>query len=141
MSIQFWQRWLIVVTGGVILYGFSLILLPDVMQNLFNTLFFSAPGATYSADAQAYITLAQGVLGAVVIGWMLMVMSILVGAFRRGERSAWNTLALSLLCWFVIDTGFSLAVGNVAHALFNLLFLVMFAIPLAATYRQFRERI
>jgi hypothetical protein len=72
-----------------------------------------------------------------MIGWMGALMSVLMtGAF---QRSTWNTITLSVVIWFVLDTGFSLVIGSVAHELFNTLFLVLFAIPLSAIYRQFQR--
>lgn len=139
MSFQFWRRWLIVVTGGVIVYGFSLIVLPHTMHTFFNALFFSSSDAIHAIaeETPEFIALVYGVLGAVIIGWMTALMSLLMGAFQQGQRSAWNTLTLSVALWYALDTGFSLYLGSVAHALFNTIFFVMFALPLGATYRQF----
>lgn len=140
MTFEFWRRWLIAVTVAVMIYGVGLMALPEVMTGVFRALFFAAPTplTDFSAEATAYVRLVQGVLGAVLIGWMVMLLSILLGAFRRREREAWQTLALSIVLWFVVDSGFSLAIVNPAHALFNVGFLIAFAIPLAATFRQVR---
>lgn len=138
MSFQFWQRWLMAVTGGVMVYSAALILLPTVMQGLFNTLFFASSdlAGQFSDAANAYITFVYGVLGAVIIGWMVTFMSLLISAFQYAQRSTWRTLLLSVVIWYLIDSGFSLSVGNPAHALFNTAFLILFAIPLAATYQH-----
>ena len=140
MSLQFWQRWLMVAAGGVMLYSSALIVLSDIMHNLFNTLFFAAPDGAFSKEALNYIRLVQGVLGAVLIGWMLTVISILISSFKRGERSAWYTVAVPVVVWFVVDAGFSLLIGVPAHAVFNILFLILFATPLAATFKTFHTR-
>jgi hypothetical protein len=63
-------------------------------------------------------------------------MAIVVGSLRPGAGAAWKTLALSITLWFIIDSGYSLATGVAAHALFNVGFLILFAVPLAATYQQ-----
>ncbi len=130
-----------VVTGGVMIYSAALILLPTVMQQLFDTLFFASPdlAAQFGAEANAYIRFVYGVLGAVIIGWMVTFMSLLVGAFQYPQRSTWRTLTLSVVVWFVVDSGFSVAIGVMPHAIFNIGFLILFAIPLAATYRQLRD--
>lgn len=134
MSFQFWQRWLIVVTGGVILYGFGLIFLPHLMHTLFNTLFFSSSDSIrdFADESHNFIPFVYGVLGAVIIGWMVTLMSILLTAFH--QPFAWRTLTLSIGLWYLIDTGFSLYLGSVAHAVFNTVFLGLFAVPLAALY-------
>lgn len=141
MSFQFWRRWLIVATCGVIVYGFSFILFPDLTQSLFNIIFFGSADASqsFSNEANAYIAFAHGVLGAVMIGWMVALLPILLGPFGQGQRSAWNAIAFSLIEWYGIDTVFSLHSGVPANALFNTALLVLFAIPLAATYGYFRQ--
>jgi hypothetical protein len=136
MAFGVWRKWLIVVTVAVILYSVALMALPEPLTGLFRALFFVAPprAASFGAEATAYVRLVQGVLGAVMIGWMVTICAILVGGFRRQEREAWNTVALSIAVWFVVGTGFSLAIGNPAHALFNVGFLVAFSLPLANTH-------
>lgn len=137
----FWWRWLVMVTVGVIIFAAGFVLVPGVMTTLFDAMFFSAnrSNATFSAEAIDYIRFAYGVLGAVMIGWMVLILRILLGAFRRGEREAWDTITLSIVVWFVVDTGFSLSMGFWENALFNGAFLIAFAIPLAATYRTFHD--
>jgi hypothetical protein len=140
MSFQFWRRWLIVVTGGVLIYGFSLIVLPNVAKSFFSTMMFSSPDAmgVFDEAANDYITFVHSVLGAVLIGWMLTVLYIVIGSFQPGQRHTWNTLAAAIGTWYIIDSGYSLYSGAVAHAIFNTLFLLLFVIPLAATYGYFR---
>lgn len=140
MSFQFWRRWLMGVTGGVIVYGLSLILLPGVARGLFNGLFFSSPEMAhlFIEETNIYTVFAHSILGAVLVGWMLTFMCILLWSFRPGNRDAWNTLVVSVVGWYIIDTGYSLYAGVMAHAVFNTAFLVLFAVPLAATYRYVR---
>lgn len=142
MSFQLGYRWLVVVSCGVMLYSAALILLPESMQQLFRTLFFPIldSGLPFTAEAAAFTTLVQGVLGAVLIGWMTTILMILTTSFRQRQRVAWNALALSIAIWFVVDTGFSLVVGVPAHALFNLIFVVLFAVPLIALYPHFQHK-
>lgn len=136
----FWWRWLLLVTIGVFLFGLGFIFLPDVMQGLFNWMFYGVPEARFDAEATHYIKFTYGVLGAVMAGWMAALLSILLRSFRRGEREAWDTIALSMVVWFIIDTPFSLSMGFPQNAIFNVLFLVLFAVPLGATYQQFHPK-
>lgn len=138
MTFQFWRRWLMVVTGGVMLYSLGLMLLPETMQALFKRLFFDFGDASFNTEAQDYIQLVQGVLGAVIIGWMVTFLAIIVWFFQPGQARAWDILALSMTIWFLMDSGFSVAIGVVNHAIFNVIFLVLFVLPLGATYRQMR---
>ena len=141
MSFPFWRRWLIGVCCAVILYSLALILFPAAMHTLFNTLFYSArdTDGLFSEDGEAYLKLILGVLGAVIIGWMVTLLALVLTLFRPGERPVWNTLTISIIIWFVIDSGFSLYIGVPAHALFNTGFLMLFMLPLGATYKHFYQ--
>lgn len=139
---SFWWRWLLVVNLGVMLFGLCFVLIPDIMQDLFDILFFSVSRAneSFSAEAVRYISFIYGVLGAVMIGWAVALLFIIIGPFRRGEREGWNAVTSSIVIWFVIDTSFSLYSGFVANAVLNSVFFVLFAIPLAATYQHFHGK-
>jgi hypothetical protein len=139
MSDQFWWRWLVAVTGGVMVFSLSLILLPQTIQSIFNPFFFP-PSTRFDADASRYINFLYALLGAVMIGWMVTVLFVLMGAFRRGERAAWNAVTLSIVTWYLIDSSVSILSGFAANAVLNTVFLALFIIPLAATYRQFYRR-
>jgi hypothetical protein len=135
MTFQFWRKWLIVVTGVMIIFGFDLVVLTKPLIGIFNTLYFPNIDATQalSSDANQIITFLYGVLGAVMVGWGCTILMMVLGWFREGERGAWNSIAVSLLIWFVIDSSFSIYAGAPANAVFNLVFLVLFAVPLVAT--------
>ncbi len=136
----FWWRWLVLVTCGVLVCGLSFLVLPDLTQRFFNLLLFSSTqrNPAFSDAAVAYITLAYAVLGAVMFGWAVALLYALFGPFRHGLRDGWNTVAVSLVAWFIPDTTFSLRSGFWQNAALNLVFAVLFAVPLVATYRAFR---
>lgn len=140
MTFQFWRRWLMLVTIGVMVYGLSLIVFPGAARDLFNALFFSSSETAhlFIEENNVYTVFAHSILGAVLVGWMLTFMCVLIWSFQPGNRHAWNTLAVSVIGWFVIDTGYSIYAGVIAHALFNCAFLVLFALPLAMTLKKIR---
>ena len=109
----FWWRWLVVVTLGVLLFGIPLIVAPGFTRRFFGLLLFSSPEslATFGAPAVAYITLVHGVLGAVMVGWGVALLFVLLGPFRHRSKQGWLALVVSLLAWFVLDTALSLWSG------------------------------
>jgi hypothetical protein len=133
----FWWLWLVVVAGGVVAAGLVMVLAPGLTRRLFSLLIFASLDTIdgFGAPAPAYITLAHGVLGAVLVGWGAALLLILLGPFRRGSREAWFTCAVSLAAWFVSDTMVSLANGYWQNAALNAVIAILFAVPLAATYR------
>lgn len=140
-TIRFWRGWLVVVTIGVMVYAAGLMLMPRTMHGLFNLLFFADSNRVrrIGEDNFEFIQLVYGVLGAVMIGWMVTLLAIMRRHFQTDPRGTWQILRMSIGVWFVVDSGFSVATGFVEHAVFNTGFLVLYAIPLMAMYRRFRE--
>ena len=138
----FWQRWLIVTTVFVLVFSIAMVVIPEPMQRMFSLLYYSSPENidAFGAPAVAYAMLLQGVLGAVMFGWGVALLLVLLGPFRRGSREGWTIVAVSLAAWFIPDTTFSLWSGFWQNAALNLVFLVFFAIPLAATHRAFFQK-
>ena len=90
---------------------------------------------------ESFLNVLSGLLGTVTIGWAIQMAWIAHIPFRNGERWAWNALAMSVSTWAILEFVFKLidgisSLGLVAH--FSLL--VVFAIPLLATYRDFYPR-
>ncbi len=134
----FWFRWLVIVTGGVMVFGLLMLLAPGWMRQFFSLLLYSDAAQIdgFGGQAVPYITLAHGVLGSVMFGWGAALLFVLLGPFRSGKREGWQMLAVSIAAWFIPDTLFSLITGFWPNALLNAVIAVLFAIPLAAMYRK-----
>jgi len=138
---KFWSNWLIAVSIIGMVFGLAL-LIPGVLQTTmapwaYDTV--AGPGA-FAALTEAELAnqrLLYGIMSAVMIGWFTMIAWIAAVPFRRGERWAWMAIDSSLLVWFVLDSAISAQIGMPLNVVLNLVFLVLFAIPLAATWRQF----
>lgn len=117
--------------GGLVIVG------RFIGDELFGVLGFG-PGSAGITGGEAldYTTFVFGVLGAVIFGWMVLTFLVARGPLRRREPWAWTAVAASIGAWFVVDTGFSLVVGEVEHAVFNIGFLVPIAVALAALQRE-----
>ena len=134
---MFWWRWLVVVTAALLVLGLAMVLLPSATQQLYNVLYFGSPqGNSAFQPAAPYLKFVFAALGAVMVGWAVTLLIILRGPFRRRSREAWLAFSVSLLAWFVPDTTFSLWSGFWQNAVLNAVIAVLFAIPLAATYRE-----
>lgn len=140
-NFNFWQRWLVVVTAGVMLYGISMVLAPDLLRQFFSLLAYGSPSTinSFGAEAADYIALAHAVMGSVMFGWGATMIFILFYQFRPGNRTGWLTIAVPLAAWFIPDTLFSLWSGFWQNAVLNLVFAILFAIPLAATFGLKKE--
>ena len=138
----FWLRWLTAVSLGVMVFGLIMVVAPELTRRGFSLLIYSSAGHidTFGGDAVAYISLVHAVLGAVMFGWGVVLLMIVNGAFARGAREGWYMIMVCILAWFVPDTAFSLWSGFWLNAILNLPFLILFIIPLAATYSVFQRR-
>jgi hypothetical protein len=136
-----WFNWLLLVVLGVMVFGISMILAPGLMRQAFSFLLFADTAAIdsdFGATAVAYVTLIHGVLGGVMFGWGAALFLILVGPLRRGSREAWMLFAASLAAWYFPDTLFSLWTGYWPNAVLNSVLALLFAVPLAATFKTCR---
>jgi len=140
--VGFWQAWLAVASIVVAVFGLALVVVPALGGWLFGWLLFGSADALIGLGlrADAYLRLVHGVLGAVMFGWAAALLMVVLGPFGRRSRLAWSTVAVSLAAWFVLDTALSLLSGFWPNALLNAALAVLFAVPLAATFRAFHQR-
>lgn len=115
---------------AVACYALVLVAAGRSANRLFDTLGFGGSLSTAPAELAEHVVLVQGVLGAVMFGWAVLLLAVVRIGLRGGDPRWWSVVSASLVAWFVIDTGFSLAVGSWRHAVFNLPFAVAFAVPL-----------
>ena len=133
-----WWGWLVVMCILTALFSLSFVLLPETMLASASDTYLGSPDA-YEAFGELgvrYLRFVLGVSGAVTVAWMGALLVAVLGPFRRGERWAWTLIAVSIAIWFVIDSTHSVAAGFPMNAMYNLVFLIGFGIPLGATYRH-----
>ncbi|MFV8751023.1 hypothetical protein ACNOYE_10800 [Nannocystaceae bacterium ST9] len=89
----------------------------------------------FPAEVEPFASFIMGVLGATMASWAIALIFVVAVPFARRERWAWWCVVVSLIAWAPVDTAISLAHGVTVNAAFNLIGVVMLAIPLAATWR------
>ena len=138
-ALLFWSR-LIQAAAGVVL-GLSavLMLMPSLGEAFFHVVYFHQPSSPVlvPVEVQGYLRFANGIIGAVMAGWMMVIIVLARGPFRAGEHWAWQAMAWPLLGWYVIDTAFSIAHGIWGNVLLNTGTGLMFGVPLLASRRHF----
>ena len=128
----FWRNWM---TGwclaagmfGVVLAGGAF----DATSGPTRLLFGVLNGAA-DFDAGASMRSSLAVLGAVTIGWSLTLLAAIQAANQLGEDGGpvWRMIAVSLLAWYAIDSGLSIATGFGLNAVPNTIFLASFLLPI-----------
>jgi len=68
-------------------------------------------------------------------GWIICIIVLARGPFVKGRLHGWNTIAVQLASWFLIDTAFSIAHGVWGNLLLNTATGLMFGIPLLFSRR------
>ena len=136
---RFWWGWLVALACASLVFGLAMVLLPETTQRLFDSLYLPSLGGSrvFGEVAVGYIKFVSAVLGAVISGWAAALLYALLVPFRRGQVEGWRLIAVSLVVWFVPDTGYSLWFGFWQNAVLNTVALALFALPLAMTYRTF----
>jgi hypothetical protein len=122
--------WLQIVLAMLLGYSLVLVFAGSLAGAWFSALGFGPPERVSTREVRDYLKLSFMVLGAVMAGWTVMMIQIVRGPLREGSAWALSVLINSLLVWFVLDTGMSLALGFPLHALFNVPFALALAIPL-----------
>lgn len=138
-ALQSWSRLIQAAAAVVLVLSAVLMLAPSLGEAFFYLVYFQQPASPVAvpAEIQGYLRFANGIIGAVMAGWMLVIIMLARGPFRAGERFAWNSIAWPLLGWYVIDTTFSIAHGAWGNVLLNTGTALMFGVPLLASRRHF----
>ena len=112
-------------------------LFPHLTQQSFSLLIYADSSVIhgFGIEAQAYIRLVHAVLGAVMVGWAALILFVLLTVFRQNPELGWKLVTYSVLAWFIPDTLYSLVSGFWQNAVLNLVFAVLFALPLIALRR------
>ena len=123
-------KWLEVVLFLVFIYSLLLVFAGTTAGSLFTWFGFGPEESINTAAVWDYLRLPFMVLGAVMAGWVFLMIQIVRGPLKEGSAWAWTFLVQSLSLWFILDTGMSLVLGYPMHALFNSPFAIALGIPL-----------
>ncbi len=138
-ALLLWSRLIQGAATVVIVLSLTLLVAPRLGESIFNLVYynqFSSP-VEVPHSVQGYIWFANGIIGAVMAGWMICIIMLARGPFLGGRLQAWNMIAMPLAGWFVIDTAFSIAHGVWGNVLLNSATGLIFAIPLFFSRRHF----
>ena len=135
----FWQRVFFVACLVTAAFGLVLVVSDTRLILGFDAALAQAMWQTdrMPAEVVRYHRFVNGVLGATVTAWAVVLACIAHGPFRRREPWAWRACAASVATWFTIDTTVSLVHGAWPNAALNVLSLIPLALPLVFTRSSF----
>jgi hypothetical protein len=139
----FWSKWMVVLSLLLIIYGLAMVVAPQMMNStLVGPLLYHAETLhntfkKLSEQEQFFLSIMNGLLGTVVIGYAVLLGWIANTPFRKGERWAWNAIAVSISAWATLEALFKWVNGLGIWSMAHLGLVVAFGIPLLASYRYF----
>jgi hypothetical protein len=136
---EFFRLWLLVVASAMAVAGTVMVLIATPVFSIIGRLFDRAfwPGGT-DAATRRFQSWSYAVTFATMAGWGLSLAIIVANAFSSRQAWVWWSIAAGLALWFPLDTGRSLYHRVYANVVVNLAILVAVAIPLIATFGEFR---
>jgi hypothetical protein len=132
VKIRFWARATVGIAVAVILFALAMMMPPRPAVAYFNYIIYGVTSypSTTVGEGERYVTFVYGVLGAVIIGWLSLVLLLARVVGRTGSRSVASAMVGSTLIWFVVDTLFSLVMGYPANAISNIAFAAVLLFPM-----------
>lgn len=133
---RIWRYWLLAVSVFIIAFGIIMALLNSTIVFAFfnsqiNPAFWGADPVPFPTQAfQAWV---YGAWGATVMGWGVTMFFIAYFPFGQRDRWAWYCVLISVLFWYLLDTGISWWFGVFINVLLNTTILLLVLIPLIFT--------
>lgn len=135
---EFWFRWLQVACVIVQAFGAFMVVWPGGINAFFGLLVLgdSSVMGRFQPPAATYVGLLHAVLGAVLVGWGVALLLVIRFFYKLRPVLVCRLVAISLLCWALPDTAYSLWSGFWQNAVLNAGFVAIFAPPLIALRDQ-----
>jgi hypothetical protein len=137
---EFFRIWILVVAAGMAVAGGVAVLIVGtpvfaVVARLLDRPFWPARPDARTLSFQSW---AYSVTFAVMAGWGLCMAIVVANAFSARAPWVWWSIAAPLAVWFPLDTGRSVYHRVWVNVALNTTILVLLAIPLIATFGEFR---
>ena len=129
-SNSFIIKWLQFVLLAVLVYSLLLVFVGSTAGTLFSWFGFGPDDSIDTSAVRDYLLLPYMVLGAVMAGWVLLMLLLVRGPLNDGAPWARKFLIQSLSLWFLLDTSMSFVLGYPSHALFNIPLAIALVVPL-----------
>ena len=137
---EFWTNWLFAVSLLLVAMGAIMVFLNgtalfELANQQIDPAFWGAqePPPT----AVVFRQWVYGVWGATLFGLGITIAFVARHPFTRRELWAWNCLVAGVASWYILDTGLSIVYRVYPNAVLNTVLLVLIALPLGFTRREF----
>jgi hypothetical protein len=121
-------------TGAAVTIGFGILiaaaaipLLQAPTALLLDLVYLPLDGSPTTGDSAA--RLLSAISGGVLVGWGLMLWLLATTLYAKEPMLCRKIILTSIISWFVVDSSMSIAAGAFVNAIFNVGFLLVFALP------------
>lgn len=126
-----WRHWLIswcyLVLGLGIVFAGSAWPHTDLPVRLFyDVIYWPIDGRSGWHES---LRLTAAILGAVLIGWSLTLLTLVRTAMKQPHLALWRPITGAILVWWFVDSSISLALHTPGNAMSNTGFLLLYLIP------------
>ncbi len=134
INFNFWQKWLLAVGVFLAIMGFTLAFFNQsqfmalAVNDPIDRVFWAAESVPENAiQSQSWMT---GVLGATVSGWGITIAFLATYPFKKREAWVWICLVISMIVWYIADTGLSAYYNVTFNVILNTVLLILVGLPL-----------
>ena len=133
MSRKSTEMWLkigaeLVMVFGVLIAAAAIPALAAPTRFLTDLIFFPMDGAQTIGAPETRLIMAIG--GGVMLGWGVTLWLLVTRLYPREPELARQIILTGVIAWFVVDSAGSILAGAPLNAAFNVLFLLIFLVPL-----------
>ena len=140
MTFETWHRLILYSSVFFVFFGVAAAVAPhsglfDFWIMEIDRTFFAGEVSSQAKEMRGFL---MGPLGGTIAGSYLLQVFIVAVPFKRRGNWAWHAVLWSMLLWFCVDSTISVAHGAYFNVyLVNVMPLILFGIPLAATRSEF----
>ena len=132
---RLWRRWVIswcylVLALGLVFAGSAWPQTDAAVRLFYDVIYWPLDGQSGWHES---LRLTAAILGAVMMGWALTLLTLVQTALKQPQLSLWRPMTGSILVWWVIDSSISMALNTPGNALSNTGFLLLYLIPVLAS--------
>jgi len=141
---NFWQKWLtwanvLTVMVGLLAAFAGNSIFFEAYNSFTDDVFFQ--GNKMQGELLNFKNWMFGIIGGTIVGYHMLMIMISENAFKNKERWAYRALWIALLSWFVIDSSITIYYGAIHNfMMINLVALVLIALPLVMTRKEFMKQ-
>jgi len=130
---KFFIYWIISVSIAVaiagIIFAFIAPYFIQFVQDIFYQSFSEQSIQSITESDKDHIDWIYGVLGGTLAGWGMMLLLLSINLLKENNKFIWNTILISVLTWFVIDTIITVKYSVVPNLILNITILIAVIIP------------